>query len=214
VPPLRGENATNPNGIRDRIPHGIHDFQNSSEGDKSLLMARAGLRTFHICFRLQPPSSTAYFGRVGDARRHTRAKSRAISWFAVVVESMVGFGFLFRGLRHRVSAILLRRLEGCARPCIIVVPTGGMTCGVHELDAREGGVLRISLTYDAPAGNGKATTIVLPSCHGCWKNRNTPCLLPTAMSIKPSPLKSAADSPPLPSPTSMSTKCGCQVTAP
>ena len=36
------------------------------------------------------------------------------------------------------------------------VPTG-MTCHVHEFDAREGGSFRISLTYDAPAGTGKTT---------------------------------------------------------
>jgi uncharacterized protein YndB with AHSA1/START domain len=33
----------------------------------------------------------------------------------------------------------------------------GMTCHVHEFDAREGGLLRISLTYDAPSGTGKTT---------------------------------------------------------
>ena len=31
----------------------------------------------------------------------------------------------------------------------------GMTCHVHEFDAREGGSLRISLTYAAPTGTGK-----------------------------------------------------------
>lgn len=33
----------------------------------------------------------------------------------------------------------------------------GMTCQVHVFDAREGGFLRISLTYDAPTGTGKTT---------------------------------------------------------
>src|ERR1700674_3614980 len=33
----------------------------------------------------------------------------------------------------------------------------GMTCHVHEFDAREGGSIRISLTYDAPTGAGKTT---------------------------------------------------------
>jgi uncharacterized protein YndB with AHSA1/START domain len=33
----------------------------------------------------------------------------------------------------------------------------GMTSQVHEFDAREGGVFRISLTYDAPTGTGKST---------------------------------------------------------
>ena len=36
------------------------------------------------------------------------------------------------------------------------VPTG-MTCQVHEFDAREGGSLRISLTYEAPTGEGKTS---------------------------------------------------------
>jgi uncharacterized protein YndB with AHSA1/START domain len=33
----------------------------------------------------------------------------------------------------------------------------GMTCEVHEFDAREGGRIRVSLTYDAPTGAGKTT---------------------------------------------------------
>jgi uncharacterized protein YndB with AHSA1/START domain len=31
----------------------------------------------------------------------------------------------------------------------------GMTCHVHEFDAREGGAIRISLTYAQPTGTGK-----------------------------------------------------------
>ena len=33
----------------------------------------------------------------------------------------------------------------------------GMTCVVHQFDAREGGSFRASLTYDAPAAAGKTT---------------------------------------------------------
>jgi uncharacterized protein YndB with AHSA1/START domain len=33
----------------------------------------------------------------------------------------------------------------------------GMTCQVHEFDPREGGSIRISLTYDEPTGTGKTT---------------------------------------------------------
>lgn len=33
----------------------------------------------------------------------------------------------------------------------------GMTCVVHEWDAREGGSIRVSLTYDTPSGTGKTT---------------------------------------------------------
>lgn len=36
------------------------------------------------------------------------------------------------------------------------VPSG-MTCHVHSFDGRERGMFRISLTYDAPTGVGKAT---------------------------------------------------------
>jgi uncharacterized protein YndB with AHSA1/START domain len=34
----------------------------------------------------------------------------------------------------------------------------GMTCHVHEFDAREGGSFRISLAYDKPTGTGKTTS--------------------------------------------------------
>jgi uncharacterized protein YndB with AHSA1/START domain len=37
-----------------------------------------------------------------------------------------------------------------------MVPSG-MTSHVHVFDAREGGLFRISLTYDAPTGTGKTT---------------------------------------------------------
>ena len=33
----------------------------------------------------------------------------------------------------------------------------GMTCRVHEFDAREGGAVRVSLTYDEPGAQGKTT---------------------------------------------------------
>jgi uncharacterized protein YndB with AHSA1/START domain len=33
----------------------------------------------------------------------------------------------------------------------------GMTCHIHEFQAREGGEFRISLTYDSPTANGKTT---------------------------------------------------------
>ncbi|HET9986101.1 MAG TPA: SRPBCC family protein [Longimicrobiales bacterium] len=33
----------------------------------------------------------------------------------------------------------------------------GMTCEVHEFDAREGGRIRVSLTYDEPTAAGKTT---------------------------------------------------------
>lgn len=33
----------------------------------------------------------------------------------------------------------------------------GMTCHIHEFDAREGGAFRVSLTYEASTGAGKTT---------------------------------------------------------
>jgi uncharacterized protein YndB with AHSA1/START domain len=41
----------------------------------------------------------------------------------------------------------------------------GMTCRVHEFEAREGGTLRVSLTYDAPNRGGK-TTAQTDTYHG------------------------------------------------
>src|SRR6266581_3347896 len=41
----------------------------------------------------------------------------------------------------------------------------GMSCHVHAFDAREGGLFRISLTYDAPTGTGK-TTVHTDTYHG------------------------------------------------
>ena len=41
----------------------------------------------------------------------------------------------------------------------------GMTSHVHEFDVREGGLFRISLTYDAPTGTGK-TTAQTDTYHG------------------------------------------------
>ena len=34
----------------------------------------------------------------------------------------------------------------------------GMTCHVHEFEPREGGSIRVSLTYDEPSGTGKTTS--------------------------------------------------------
>jgi uncharacterized protein YndB with AHSA1/START domain len=34
----------------------------------------------------------------------------------------------------------------------------GMSSHVHEFDAREGGLFRVSLTYDAPTGTGKSAS--------------------------------------------------------
>ena len=43
----------------------------------------------------------------------------------------------------------------------------GMTSLVHEFDAREGGSIRVSLTYDAPTGTGK-TSPHTDTYRGCF----------------------------------------------
>ena len=52
----------------------------------------------------------------------------------------------------------------------------GMTCRVHEFDAREGGLFRISLTYDAPTDTSKTTshtdTITAASLNWCRTSRS------------------------------------------
>lgn len=59
---------------------------------------------------------------------------------------------LIRAPRARVyRALLDPRAVGQWR-----VPDG-MTCQVHTFDAREGGAVHVSLTYDAPTGTGKTT---------------------------------------------------------
>ena len=45
-----------------------------------------------------------------------------------------------------------------------MLPTG-MTSHVHGFDAREGGLFRISITYDEPTGTGK-TTAQTDTYHG------------------------------------------------
>ena len=53
-------------------------------------------------------------------------------------------------------AIVYRALLDARAVATWMVPIG-MTCHVHVFDAREGGVFRISLTYDEPTGTGKTT---------------------------------------------------------
>jgi uncharacterized protein YndB with AHSA1/START domain len=53
-------------------------------------------------------------------------------------------------------AIVYRALLDAQAVATWMVPTG-MTSHVHAFDAREGGSLRISLTYDTPTGTGKTT---------------------------------------------------------
>jgi uncharacterized protein YndB with AHSA1/START domain len=61
-------------------------------------------------------------------------------------------------------AIVYRALLDARAVATWMVPTG-MTSHVHAFDAREGGSLRISLTYDAPTGTGK-TTAQTDTYHG------------------------------------------------
>jgi len=60
-------------------------------------------------------------------------------------------------IRRQIRAPRARVYEALLDPAAVArwkVPAG-MTCEVHEFDAREGGALRISLTYDAPDRTGK-----------------------------------------------------------
>lgn len=62
-------------------------------------------------------------------------------------------------IRRRVNAPranVYRALLDARAVATWMVPTG-MTSYVHAFDAREGGALRISLTYDAPTGTAKTT---------------------------------------------------------
>lgn len=43
----------------------------------------------------------------------------------------------------------------------------GMTCQIHQFEPREGGSLRISLTYDAPTATGK-TSAQTDTYRGCF----------------------------------------------
>ena len=57
---------------------------------------------------------------------------------------------------HAPRAAVYRALLDPAAVARWKVPEG-MTCRVHEFDAREGGTLRVSLTYDEPGPQGKTT---------------------------------------------------------
>jgi len=68
-------------------------------------------------------------------------------------------GVSFTRVQRHVNAPrakVYRALLDADAVAIWMVP-GGMTSQVHQFDAREGGMFRISLTYDAPTGTGKST---------------------------------------------------------
>ena len=70
-------------------------------------------------------------------------------------------------LRQRVNAPRALVYHALLDPDAVtrwMVPDG-MTSRVHEFERREGGVFRISLTYDAPTGTGK-TTAQTDTYHG------------------------------------------------
>jgi uncharacterized protein YndB with AHSA1/START domain len=62
-------------------------------------------------------------------------------------------------IRRRIKAPRASVYRALIDPAAIAqwrVPDG-MTCQVHAFDAREGGTLRVSLTYDTPTETGKTT---------------------------------------------------------
>jgi uncharacterized protein YndB with AHSA1/START domain len=61
-------------------------------------------------------------------------------------------------------ASVYRALTDARAVATWMVPTG-MTSHVHAFDAREGGMFRVSLTYDAATGTGK-TTAQTDTYHG------------------------------------------------
>ena len=74
-----------------------------------------------------------------------------------------------RGNARRVSSTRVRRHIRAARAAVyraLLDPVAvarwrvpdGMRCEIHEWDAREGGALRVSLTYEQPTGAGKTTS--------------------------------------------------------
>ncbi|HSP13206.1 MAG TPA: SRPBCC family protein [Thermoanaerobaculia bacterium] len=70
-------------------------------------------------------------------------------------------------IRRRINApraAVYRALLDAGAVSTWMVPDG-MTSKVHTFEAREGGSFRISLTYDAPTGNGK-TTAQTDTFHG------------------------------------------------
>jgi uncharacterized protein YndB with AHSA1/START domain len=59
-----------------------------------------------------------------------------------------------RHLRAPRAAVYAALLDRDAYARWMVPP--GMRCEIHELDAREGGAFRVSLTYEAPTDAGKS----------------------------------------------------------
>ena len=93
--------------------------------------------------RRATPNSSVRPGRSSTARRsHPRATVQAVT--------STRMNRIINAPRDRVYAAL-DDPEAVARWRF---PTG-MTCEVHELDARKGGAIRISLTYDATDRAGK-----------------------------------------------------------
>lgn len=68
-----------------------------------------------------------------------------------------------RHLRAPRAAVYAALLDRDAYARWMVPP--GMHCEVHELDAREGGAFRVSLTYEAPTAAGK-TSAQTDTYHG------------------------------------------------
>jgi uncharacterized protein YndB with AHSA1/START domain len=74
---------------------------------------------------------------------------------------MIRFGACMKSTRitHHINAPRAAVYRALLDPLAIPkwkVPDG-MTCRVHDFDAREGGSFRISLTYDGPSGIGKTS---------------------------------------------------------
>jgi uncharacterized protein YndB with AHSA1/START domain len=93
-------------------------------------------------------------------------RPRRVSTALITYEGPHGFGLLevLSGMsttrvRRHIAAPRAAVYHALLDPGAVAawkVPEG-MTCRVHEFEAREGGAIRVSLTYDEPTGTGKTT---------------------------------------------------------
>jgi uncharacterized protein YndB with AHSA1/START domain len=92
--------------------------------------------------------------RISDASRAVHCTSAR-----QVASHSISLHMRSTSVRHRINAPREKVYQALIDPQAIsrwMVPTG-MTSQVHAFEAREGGSLRVSLTYDAPTGTGKST---------------------------------------------------------
>ena len=111
---------------------------------------------FDLCpRRVNSPNCAEGLGRV-DLNARKPIAGRGVSRLAVRASVLVMSSTRVSRHINAPRAAVYRALTDARAVATWKVPTG-MTSQVHEFDAREGGSLRISLTYDVPTGAGKTT---------------------------------------------------------